>query len=125
MFSHRNAAFSDPSTTLTSSAVCVVEPAKEELQLEIRRLRERIKGLEGDNTSMYLKLSKTQQDVDQRLSEIEMQIGPEDNAAADKKVRGIEETREASVASGSCSINSAEDSAEEEEEDEKNRESFI
>ena len=50
---------------------------KEELLLEIRRLRERIKGLESDNASMHTKLSKTQKDVDQRLTEIEMQIGPE------------------------------------------------
>lgn len=35
--------------------------------------------LETDNASMHLKLSKTQKDVNQRLTEIEMQIGPDDN----------------------------------------------
>ena len=44
---------------------------------EIKRLRERIKMLETDNASMHLKLSKTQKDVNQRLTEIEMQIGPD------------------------------------------------
>ena len=32
--------------------------------------------LETDNASMHLKLSKTQQDVNQRLTEIEMQMDP-------------------------------------------------
>ena len=82
-------------------------PPKEELLLEIRRLRERIKGLESDNASMHTKLSKTQKDVDQRLTEIELQIGPE-------------EDEEEAISSGSvsCSLNSG-------EEEEKNRESFI
>ena len=57
---------------------CADASAKEELQLEIRRLRERIKGLESENTTMHIKMSKTQQDVDQRLTDIEMQIGPEE-----------------------------------------------
>ena len=39
--------------------------------------------LETDNASMHLKLSKTQKDVDQRLTEIEMQIGPEETSAED------------------------------------------
>ena len=47
---------------------------KEELLLEIHRLRERIKSLETDNASMHTKLSKAQKDVSQRLAEIEMQI---------------------------------------------------
>lgn len=75
---------------------------KEELLLEIRRLRERIKVLEGDNANMHMSLSKTQKDVDQRLAEIEMQIGEEDISSG----------------SVSCSLNSG-------EEEEKNRESFI
>ena len=44
---------------------------------EMRRLRDRIKMLETDNATMHMKLSKTQQDVNQRLTEIEMQIGPD------------------------------------------------
>ena len=39
--------------------------------------------LETDNASMHLKLSKNQQDVDQRLTEIEMQIGPEETSVDD------------------------------------------
>merc|ERR1719362_203165 len=46
--------------------------------LEIRWLRDRIKMLETDNASMNLKLSKNQKDIAQRLTEIEMQIVPED-----------------------------------------------
>ena len=42
----------------------------------MKRLRDRIKMLETDNASMHLKLSKTQQDVNQRLTEIEMQMDP-------------------------------------------------
>ena len=53
------------------------QPDRQQI-LEIQRLRDRIKMLETDNASMHLKLSKTQKDVDQRLTEIEMQIGPED-----------------------------------------------
>ena len=112
--------------------------AKEELQLEIRRLRERIKGLESENTTMHIKLSKTQQDVDQRLTDIEMQIGPEEppllegvdavkTASNDcpNFVRNRSATTTTTTTSGStsCSGNSGAD--EEEEEDENNRESFI
>jgi len=112
--------------------------AKEELQVEIRRLRERIKGLESENTTMHIKLSKTQQDVDQRLTDIEMQIGPEEpplfvGVAAGKSanddcpifvgVRSATTTTTTTSGSASCSGNSGAD--EEEEEDEKNRESFI
>lgn len=113
--------------------------AKEELQVEIRRLRERIKGLESENTTMHIKLSKTQQDVDQRLTDIEMQIGPEEpplfvGVAAGKSanddcpifvgVRSATTTTTTTSGSASCSGNSGADE-EEEEEDEKNRESFI
>eukprot|EP00095_Tigriopus_kingsejongensis_P010287 maker-scaffold474_size162001-snap-gene-0.36 protein:Tk10287 transcript:maker-scaffold474_size162001-snap-gene-0.36-mRNA-1 annotation:"cyclic-nucleotide-gated cation" len=93
-----------PSSASTSGKKS--NPPKEELLLEIRRLRERIKVLEGDNATMHLSLSKTQKDVDQRLAEIEMQIGEED------------ETSSSVGASVSCSLNSG-------EEEEKNRESFI
>lgn len=51
---------------------------KEELLLEIQRLRERIKCLETDNASVHNQLSKTQKDVNQRLAEIEMQIHEEE-----------------------------------------------
>ena len=34
--------------------------------------------LETDNASMNLKLSKNQKDINERLNEIEMQIGPEE-----------------------------------------------
>lgn len=109
--------------------------AKEELQLEIRRLRERIKGLESENTTMHIKLSKTQQDVDQRLTDIEMQIGPEEPpllVAAGKSANdecpifagdrsATTTTTTTTSGSASCSGNSGAD----EEEDEKNRESFI
>ena len=44
--------------------------------LEMKRLRDRIKMLETDNASMHMKLSKTQQAVNQRLTDIEMQIAP-------------------------------------------------
>ena len=46
-------------------------------EIEMKRLRDRIKMLETDNATMHMKLSKTQQDVNQRLAEIEMQIGPD------------------------------------------------
>ena len=36
--------------------------------------------LETDNATMHMKLSKTQQDVNQRLTEIEMQIGPDNDS---------------------------------------------
>ncbi len=89
------------------SLASAAQPPKEELLLEIKRLRDRIKCLEGDNATMHIKLSKTQKDVDQRLTEIEMQIGPDDDDE---------------ITSGSCSIINNNSSAEEEE---KNRESFI
>ena len=83
--------------------------------MEIRRLRERIKCLEGDNATMHTKLSRTQKDVDARLAEIELQI--EDHEA--KAARGNNDLSSESV---SCSLNST---VGEEEEEEKNRESFI
>ena len=104
--------------------------------MEIRRLRERIKGLESENTTMHIKLSKTQQDVDQRLTDIEMQIGPEEpsllvgvdagkgpNNDCAIFVGNRSGTTTTTSGSTSCSGNSGAD--EEEEEDEKNRESFI
>ena len=45
--------------------------------------------LETDNASMSLKLSKNQKDVNQRLTEIEMQIGPEDNFEDDEDEGGM------------------------------------
>ena len=108
---------------------------KEELQLEIRRLRERIKGLESENTTMHIKLSKTQQDVDQRLADIEMQIGPEERHLAVKEATAMraqvdlpivigDHSETTTTTSGSTtSGNSGPDG--EEEEEEKNRESFI
>ena len=80
----------------------VEDQKKEELLLEIHRLRERIKCLETDNASMHTKLSKEQKNVSQRLAEIEMQINDDEFSFG-------QESR----------------SPEEEEEDEINRESFI
>ena len=80
----------------------VFEPQKEELLLEIQRLRTRIKCLETDNASMHTKLSKTQKDVNQRLTEIEMQIHEDE-----------------------FSFGNPSPPDEEEEEEENNRESFI
>ena len=57
--------------------------------LEIRLLRDRIKMLETDNASMNLKLSKNQKDIAQRLTEIEMQIGPEDTFEDDEDEGGM------------------------------------
>ena len=45
--------------------------------------------LETDNASMNLKLSKNQKDINQRLTEIEMQIGPEDTFEDDEDEGGI------------------------------------
>ncbi len=80
----------------------VEDQKKEELLLEIHRLRERIKCLETDNASMHTKLSKAQKDVSQRLAEIEMQINEDE-----------------------YSFGQQSQSPEEDEEDEINRESFI
>lgn len=110
-----------------------------ELLLEIRRLRERIKCLEGDNATMHLKLSKSQKDVEDRLTEIELQIDTENHVgggsvtgAGGKKDSTEAEEEITSAASVSCSINTSgldeEDDCceiEEEEDEEKNRESFI
>ena len=79
------------------------ESRKEELLLEIQRLRERIKCLETDNASMHTKLSKTQKDVNQRLTEIEMQIADDQD----------------------FSFENPSPPDEDEEEEENNRESFI
>jgi|LakMenEpi03Aug12_release.lakeMendotaPanAssembly.Ray.scaffolds.fasta_scaffold3079912_1 hypothetical protein len=38
---------------------------KEDLIHEIKRLRERIRGLESDNAALHLKMSRAQKDVDQ------------------------------------------------------------
>ena len=97
---------------------------KEELLLEIRRLRERIRTLEGDNATMHLKLSRTQRDVEERLAEIEHQIGPDDHRG---DVGGNAEDEEdgTSASNASCSLASGLDGDEREEEEEKNRESFI
>ena len=38
---------------------------KDDLLLEIKRLRERIRGLESDNAALHLKMSRAQKDVDQ------------------------------------------------------------
>ena len=45
--------------------------------------------LETDNASMNLKLSKNQKDIAQRLTEIEMQIGPEDAFVDDEDEGGM------------------------------------
>ena len=80
---------------------------KEELLLEIHRLRERIKCLETDNASMHTKLSKAQKDVSQRLAEIEMQINVDtDEFSFEQQSQSPPEE-------------------DEDEEDEINRESFI
>ena len=65
--------------------------------LEIRWLRDRIKMLETDNASMNLKLSKNQKDIAQRLTEIEMQIGPEDAFVDDEDDEGGMADEETSV----------------------------
>lgn len=44
------------------------------LVAEIKRLRERLMGLETENTSLSEKLTKQQWNFDHRLAEIEMQI---------------------------------------------------
>jgi len=59
--------------------------------MEIKRLRERLKTLEGENTSMSVMLSQTQRNVDQRLTEIELQIGCESDAETERS--SIEEER--------------------------------
>ena len=53
--------------------------------------------LETDNASMNLKLSKNQKDINQRLTEIEMQIGPEDTFEDDEDEGGIMGDEETSV----------------------------
>ena len=40
---------------------------KEDMIHEIKRLRERIRGLESDNAALHLKMSRAQKDVDQVL----------------------------------------------------------
>ncbi|XP_071749640.1 uncharacterized protein [Lepeophtheirus salmonis] len=108
---------------------------KEELLLEIRRLRERIKGLETDNASMHTKLSRTQKDVDQRLTEIEMQI-QEDECSSSPTNSSSSQALIVCATRGrrgpTCHSNnhhsdskSPEEEDEEEEEEEKNKESFI
>ena len=90
----------------SNNAIAAAEDQKkEEMLLEIHRLRERIKSLETDNASMHTKLSKDQKDVSMRLAEIEMQINEDDFSFSGGSPPEPEE--------------------EEEEEDEINRESFI
>jgi len=84
---------------------------KEELLLEIHRLRERIKCLETDNASMHTKLSKEQKNVSQRLAEIEMQINDENEFSYGEQQ--------------SQSPKTDEDDEIDEDDDEINRESFI
>ncbi len=120
------------------------ESPKEELLLEIKRLRERIKCLEGDNATMHFKLTKTEKDVDRRLAEIEAHVdhvgvgvaavgggvagAGAGGVAGDAASGGVApvatgELDLLSSASASCSLNSTVE--EEEEDEEKNRESFI
>ncbi|XP_054715811.1 cyclic nucleotide-gated cation channel subunit A-like, partial [Uloborus diversus] len=49
-------------------------PGREVLLAEVKRLRERLVGLEADNATMSLKLSQQHWDVENRLAEIELQL---------------------------------------------------
>ena len=117
------------------------EAPKEELLLEIRRLRERIKTLEGDNATMHMSISKTQKDVNARLSEIELQIGDETtagtSAATGDDLEDVDATADeeddddvalSCVSHGRGGEEGPETSSLEEsvgDDEEKNRESFI
>lgn len=61
-------------TATTSTTTLPRDASQEILIAEIKRLRERLATLETDNTSMSLKLSQQQWEVDHRLAEIEMHI---------------------------------------------------
>ena len=103
-----------PGMGITNEAIETSEndpEKKEELLLEIHRLRERIKCLETDNASMHTKLSKEQKNVSQRLAEIEMQINDENEFSYGEQQ--------------SQSPKTDEDDEIDEDDDEINRESFI
>lgn len=62
-------------TQLVSEGTTPVLGTHEVLLAEIKRLRERLVGLETENAAMSVKLNQQQWEVDNRLKEIEMQIG--------------------------------------------------
>lgn len=62
-------------TQLVSEGATPLLGTHEALQAEIKRLRERLIGLEMENAAMSAKLNQQQWEVEHRLAEIEMQIG--------------------------------------------------
>ncbi|XP_043480094.1 cyclic nucleotide-gated cation channel alpha-3 isoform X2 [Leptopilina heterotoma] len=62
-------------TQLVSEGTTPVLGTHEVLLAEIKRLRERLVGLETENAAMSVKLNQQQWEVENRLKEIEMQIG--------------------------------------------------
>jgi cyclic nucleotide gated channel alpha 3 len=60
----------------------LIETNQEPLLQEIRRLRERLIGLETENSTLSLKLSQQQWEVEHRLAEIEMHICGASSAAS-------------------------------------------
>lgn len=66
-----------------SSGHLVLQDAPPDALLaEIRRLRERLVTLETENTTLSLKLSQQQREVEHRLAEIEMHICGASSAAS-------------------------------------------
>lgn len=61
-------------TQLVSEGATPLLGTHEALLAEIKRLRERLVGLETENAAMSVKLNEQQWDVEHRLAEIEMQI---------------------------------------------------
>ena len=50
------------------------QPSQETLLAEIQRLRSKLSQLESENSSLSMKMSQQQWEVENRLAEIEMQI---------------------------------------------------
>jgi hypothetical protein len=66
----------------STSHIGLMDSTQDALLQEIRRLRERLVGLETENATLSLKLSQQQWEVEHRLAEIEMHICGASSAAS-------------------------------------------
>lgn len=91
----------DSLTHLSGAGVPLLLGSHETLEEELQRLREHLKTVETENSALNRKLSQQQWELDNRLTEIEMQLCAASSEssidAADLEIEDLERNRESII----------------------------
>lgn len=87
---------------MSGAAVPLLGSSHETLEEEIKRLRKRLHTVETENNALNSKLSQQQWELDNRLTEIEMQLCAASSAessidGADLEIEDLERNRESII----------------------------